>query len=282
MTSIEQKELIKKLRELDEDAKKAGIPNISQPGMIKELILADHLDLIVNPKKHDHDAVSQCNTIKYEFMTAMESVLAYDQPDGNSKFIKNSFQVDRVSDTEAVKTRLSDVNKVIAGIFLYEDPLVLLRIYEIDLTDDKHRDEFVEAFSIGESNHANLTENDIINLKRSSSNISLEYDYFADICKNQIENNHGSFAYSYGRVYDDCGNFKYPNKQETYSGNIFCEHKSSECDKGTFYLFGISIDNTNIEAKLIRENQDVDLNNICQKLTKREVKKILQDQKNHT
>lgn len=54
-------------------ARKVGINNLLQPGLVKEMIIADHLGHQLITKKHDADACSKENpNILYEYLSCKE------------------------------------------------------------------------------------------------------------------------------------------------------------------------------------------------------------------
>lgn len=109
--------IIQHLKYSQELAKRLGLNNLSQPGVVKEIIMANALGHKVQTSKHLHDAESFTDSEeRYEYLTCLDG---------------GSFQLDRVSEEnlEMIETR----NKyVYCGIFNKAEPLHLEQIYELD------------------------------------------------------------------------------------------------------------------------------------------------------
>lgn len=99
-------------------ANKIDIKNLSQPGIIKEIIIAYTLKHRLNPTKKHHDAEDFDNSnIRYEYLSCLENM---------------TFQFDRVNE-ENLKKRVKERNtKVYCSIFHKDNSLELLRVYEVD------------------------------------------------------------------------------------------------------------------------------------------------------
>lgn len=112
------KEIADSVEKAQESAKTIGINNLSQPGIIKEIITAHKLKHRVNPAKKEHDAEDFENKeIKYEYLSCFEG---------------KSFQFDRV-DKKNLKRRVLDRNKAVyCSVFDKNNSLDLLKIYEIE------------------------------------------------------------------------------------------------------------------------------------------------------
>lgn len=112
--------LVIKAQEL---ALKIGIPNILQPGLVKEMIIADTLGHNLIHSKRDADACDPNNPgIKYEYLSCYEG---------------GTGQLDRMfkEPTEEREKSLSRVwrnKKIYFAIFYRENPLKIKTIYEIE------------------------------------------------------------------------------------------------------------------------------------------------------
>ena len=112
--------LVIKAQEL---ALKIGIPNILQPGLVKEMIIADTLGHNLIHSKRDADACDPNNPgIKYEYLSCYEG---------------GTGQLDRMfkEPTEEREKSLSRVwrnKKIYFAIFYTENPLKIKTIYEIE------------------------------------------------------------------------------------------------------------------------------------------------------
>ena len=112
--------LVIKAQEL---ALKIGIPNILQPGLVKEMIIADNLGHNLIHSKRDADACDPNNPgIKYEYLSCYEG---------------GTGQLDRMfkEPTEEREKSLSRVwrnKKIYFAIFYRENPLKIKTIYEIE------------------------------------------------------------------------------------------------------------------------------------------------------
>jgi hypothetical protein len=100
-----------------------GFPNLLQPGLVKELIIADILGHDAHKTKHKADA--QCfidPTIKFEYLSCFEY---------------GSFQLDRMFKAPPDKRkksleRISRNTAIYCTIFEKQNPLTVARIYEVD------------------------------------------------------------------------------------------------------------------------------------------------------
>ena len=113
-------ELIQKAQEI---ASKHGFQNLLQPGLVKELIIADKLGHDVHKTKHDPDAYDPNDpTRKYEYLSCFEG---------------GSFQLDRMFKSPADKRaksldRIMRNHKIYCAVFEKESPLNLLSIFEVE------------------------------------------------------------------------------------------------------------------------------------------------------
>lgn len=107
-------------------AKGIGIEDILQPGLIKEMIIANILGHELITSKHDSDAHAPGNpNEKYEYLTCKE---------------KGSFQFDRIFKNPREKrekslNRIIRNTKIYFAIFYKENPLKCKIIYEINSQD---------------------------------------------------------------------------------------------------------------------------------------------------
>ena len=112
-------EYIKKAQAI---ATQHGYQNLLQPGLVKELIIADILGHKVHPPKHEQDAVDPNNPIsRFEYLSCSE---------------KGSFQLDRMykDPPEARAKSLERITRntaIYCAIFQKDDPLEVLVIYKI-------------------------------------------------------------------------------------------------------------------------------------------------------
>ena len=137
-------ELIKKAQKI---AKPIGVENISQPGIVKEIITADILKHKLNPVKKQHDAEDpKDKNIKYEYLACLEG---------------RSFQFDRVNE-ENLKNKIMRNKYVYCAIFDKKEIIEIIRIYEIKpkllfpILLDKYKN------SSPSSRHVGITEKEII------------------------------------------------------------------------------------------------------------------------
>lgn len=112
--------LINKAQKL---AAKVGIKNITQPGIIKEIIIADLLKHRLIYSKRDSDACDRFNpSIKYEYLSCYEG---------------GSGQIDRMfarpqNKREKSLERILRNKYIYLAVFYKEEPLRVKTVYEID------------------------------------------------------------------------------------------------------------------------------------------------------
>ena len=112
--------LVKKAQEL---ASAIGIPNILQPGLVKEMVIADILGHQLIFSKRDADACDVKNpNIKYEYLSCFEG---------------GSGQLDRIfkEPTELREQSLQRIrrnSKIYFAVFYKNEPLKAKVIYEIE------------------------------------------------------------------------------------------------------------------------------------------------------
>ncbi len=115
--------IIKLIVQAQELATKIGIPNILQPGLVKEMIIADALGHELIYSKRDADACDPNDkTIKYEYLSCYE---------GGSGQLDRMFKYPRSKREESLN-RIKRNNKIFLAIFYKENPLKLKVIYEIE------------------------------------------------------------------------------------------------------------------------------------------------------
>ena len=141
------KEIVDSLIHAQDLTKQFGIDNISQPGIIKEIITAHVLKHRLHPSKKDHDAEDfDDSTIKYEYLSCLQG---------------KSFQFDRVDDVNMIK-RIKERNAaVFCSVFSKQNPLVLLRPYQVDPETLFNILRTKYKCSTSTSRHVGITENEL-------------------------------------------------------------------------------------------------------------------------
>lgn len=115
-------EIVKYIKQAQLIAKEHGFSNLLQPGLIKEMIVADILKHDVHKTKHAADAFDPKDpTIQYEYLTCFE---------------KGSFQLDRMfkhppEKREKSLLRISRNRAIYCAVFEAENPLTVSVIYEV-------------------------------------------------------------------------------------------------------------------------------------------------------
>ena len=122
-----KKEIIRRIitlaRSAQELVSSIGIPNLFQPGLVKEMIIADQLDHQVITSKQDADAYDPYDpSIKYEYLSCKEG---------------GSGQLDRVYNTPVDKRekslrRIERNKKIYFAVFYKSNQIRLKEIYEIE------------------------------------------------------------------------------------------------------------------------------------------------------
>ncbi|MCM8821585.1 MAG: hypothetical protein NC831_02060 [Candidatus Omnitrophica bacterium] len=116
-------EIIRLVKRAQELALQVGIPNILQPGLVKEMIVSEILGHEVIASKRDADARDRNNpNIKYEYLTCYEG---------------GTGQLDRMFKEPADKRaesllRITRNKMIYLAIFYKKDPLRVKIIYEIE------------------------------------------------------------------------------------------------------------------------------------------------------
>lgn len=122
-----KKEIIRKIIKLviqaQELALQIGIPNILQPGLVKEMIIAEILGHELIHSKRDADACDGNDpTIKYEYLSCYE---------GGSGQLDRMFKEPK-EEREKSLHRIWRNKKIYFAIFFKENPLKIKVIYEIE------------------------------------------------------------------------------------------------------------------------------------------------------
>ncbi len=142
--------IISLITEAQNLAQKINVKNLSQPGIIKEIITAYNLKHRLHPVKPEHDAEDFDNSeIRYEYLSCLEG---------------KSFQFDRV-DSENLKRRIKERNNAIfCSVFDKEDQLSIMRIYRVD--PKSLYDILLAKYqkSSSTSRHVGITEKEILTL----------------------------------------------------------------------------------------------------------------------
>lgn len=115
-------EIIKLVRKAQALALRIGIPNILQPGLVKEMIIAEILghDLIVS--KRDADACDKTDpSIKFEYLSCYE---------GGTGQLDRMFKTPPEKRAESLR-RITRNRMIYFAIFYKKNPLKIKAIYEI-------------------------------------------------------------------------------------------------------------------------------------------------------
>lgn len=115
--------IIKLVIQAQELASKIGIPNILQPGLVKEMIIAETLGHELIHTKRDADACDpNDSTVKYEYLSCYE---------GGSGQLDRMFKEPKAKREESLQ-RIWRNKKIYFAIFYKENPLKIKVIYEIE------------------------------------------------------------------------------------------------------------------------------------------------------
>lgn len=99
-----------------------GIPNILQPGLVKEMIISEILGHKLIVSKRDADACDRNNpAVKYEYLTCYE---------GGTGQLDRMFKEPSKKRTESLR-RITRNKKIYLAIFYKKNPLKVKIIYEI-------------------------------------------------------------------------------------------------------------------------------------------------------
>jgi hypothetical protein len=117
------REIIKLIIEAQQLAHKIGIANILQPGLVKEMLIADILNHELIHSKRNADACDPSDpSIKYEYLSCYE---------GGSGQLDRMFKAPVESRAESLR-RISRNAKIYFAIFYKAEPLKVKVIYEIE------------------------------------------------------------------------------------------------------------------------------------------------------
>ena len=122
MTYIKQ--IIALIREAQAIASKHGFSNLLQPGLVKELVIADKLGHEVHRSKHEADAWEPDNPdVKYEYLTCFEG---------------GTFQLDRMfkyppDKREKSLERITRNAAIFCAVFDKKQPLEIKKIYKLSV-----------------------------------------------------------------------------------------------------------------------------------------------------
>lgn len=123
MTQKIYRKIIKLVLEAAEIARTIGIHNILQPGLIKEMIIADHLGHTVISEKRNADAHSPDDpTILYEYLSCKEGGRGQLDRMYKSPAEKRANSLDRIKRNE----------KVYLAVFFANEQTKVKTIYELD------------------------------------------------------------------------------------------------------------------------------------------------------
>lgn len=116
------RQIINYIRKAQEIAAEHGFKNLLQPGLVKELVIADILGHEVHRTKHEPDAFDPSNpTRKFEYL---------------SSFQGGTFQLDRMFKSPTDKRaksleRITRNSAIYCAVFDEESPLDVIAIYEV-------------------------------------------------------------------------------------------------------------------------------------------------------
>jgi len=115
-------EIIKLIRKAQKLAFKIGIPNILQPGLVKEMIISEILNHDLIFSKRNSDACDKKDySIKYEYLSCYE---------GGTGQLDRMFKKPLEKRTESLQ-RITRNKMIYFAIFYKNDPLKIKIIYEI-------------------------------------------------------------------------------------------------------------------------------------------------------
>jgi hypothetical protein len=116
------REIIALVRKAQSLALTLGIPNILQPGLVKEMIIADILDHKLISSKRDADACDKHDpNIKYEYLSCYE---------GGTGQLDRMFSRPQDKRTESLN-RITRNKSIFLAVFYKDDPLKVKAIYEV-------------------------------------------------------------------------------------------------------------------------------------------------------
>ena len=107
-------------------ARSVGIPNLLQPGLVKEMIIAEHLGHVLIKTKRDADAHAPGNPDeKYEYLSCKE---------GGSGQLDRMFKEPADKRAESLE-RITRNRKIFFAVFYENDQTQCKVIYELSVTD---------------------------------------------------------------------------------------------------------------------------------------------------
>jgi hypothetical protein len=116
------RQIIAYIRQAQEIASKHGFKNLLQPGLVKELVVADILGHEVHRTKHEPDAFDPANpSRKFEYLSCFEG---------------GTFQLDRMFKSPQYKRaksleRITRNTAIYCAVFDEESPLDVITIYDV-------------------------------------------------------------------------------------------------------------------------------------------------------
>ncbi len=117
------RKIIHLIREAQKLALKIGIGNILQPGLIKEMIIAEKLGHQIIISKHDSDACDPHNpNKKYEYLSSYE---------GGTGQLDRMFKSPKEKRQKSLE-RITRNAKIYYAVFYRHDPLKIKVIYEVE------------------------------------------------------------------------------------------------------------------------------------------------------
>ncbi len=127
----------------------AGIPNILQPGLIKEMVIANMLGHTLIHSKRDADAHHpENNTIKYEYLSCLE---------GGTGQLDRMFK-SPLDKRESSLKRIRRNDKIYFAIFYKSNPIKIKIIYEIEPLKLEEETEVQLDKSRNEISHVGFSE----------------------------------------------------------------------------------------------------------------------------
>ena len=142
------RQIIAYIRQAQEIAAQHGFKNLLQPGLVKELVVADILGHEVHRTKHEPDAFDPANpSRKFEYLSCFEG---------------GTFQLDRMFKSPADK-RLKSLERIKRNAAIYcavfdeGSPLDVLAIYEVPVDAMLRETEWQLDASRNEISHVGFT-----------------------------------------------------------------------------------------------------------------------------
>ena len=142
------RQIIAYIRQAHEIAAQHGFKNLLQPGLVKELVVADILGHEVHRTKHEPDAFDPANpSRKFEYLSCFEG---------------GTFQIDRMFKSPADKRvksleRIKRNAAIYCAVFDEGSPLDVLAIYEVPVDAMLRETEWQLDASRNEISHVGFT-----------------------------------------------------------------------------------------------------------------------------